>query len=93
MDSAEVFLSPDPVKKRAAAQILMGNGVSYLDSDETIKLIGSDIGATHPGTVRFTCREILQDILPSLLDPQEQVFSSWRNAVPENFAAEPALLA
>ena len=93
MDPAEVFLSPDPAKERAGAQILLGNGVPHLHGDEIIKLIRSEIGATHPGTVRFTYREILQDILPFLLDPNEQVFSSGRDGIAENFAAEPALLA
>lgn len=93
MDPAEVFLSPNPAKERAGGEILVGNGIPHFHGDEIIKLIRSEIGATHPGTVRFTCREILQDILPSLVDPKEQVFSSGRDGIAKNFATEPALLA
>jgi hypothetical protein len=92
MDPANVFSSSKTVQERADRKIIMGDRVSHLHDNEIAELFGFQFSTVYPSTIAFTGRKVLQDILPFLLDPAEQVLSCRCNIITEDLAAEPALL-
>ena len=92
MYPADVFFSPVTAEERANGEIIVGDWVSHFHNDEIIKLIGFEISAVHPGAIALTGEEVLQDVLPSLFDPTEEVLFCRGDTITEDLAAEPALL-
>jgi hypothetical protein len=92
MYPADVFFSPVTAQERADGEIIMSDWVSHFHHDETIKLIGFEISAVYPGAIALAGKEVLQDILPSLFHPTEDVLFCRGDTIAEDLAAEPALL-
>jgi hypothetical protein len=92
MYPADVIFSPVTAEERADREIIVGDWVSHFNHDKIIKLIGFEISAVHPGAIALTGEEVLQDVLPSLFDPTEEVLFCRGDAITEDLAAEPALL-
>jgi hypothetical protein len=92
MNPADVFFSPVTAEERADREIIVGDWVSHFNYDKIVKLIGFEISAVHPGAIALTGKEVLQDVLPSLFNPTEDVLFCRCDTIAEDLAAEPALL-
>jgi hypothetical protein len=92
MDPADVFFSPKTAQERTDRKIIKGDRVSHLHDNEIAELFGFQFGTVYPSAIAFTGRKELQDILPFLLDPAEQVLSCRCDIITEDLAAEPTLL-
>jgi hypothetical protein len=92
MYPADVFFSPVTAQERADGKIIVGDWVSHFHHDKIIKLIGFEISTVHPGAIALAGKEVLQDILPSLFHPTEDVLFCRGDTIAEDLAAEPALL-
>ena len=92
MDPADIFPSPLAEQEWADRQVIMGNRIAHFNNNEIAELIGFQLCTVHPCTIAFTCRKVLQDILPFLLDPAEDILSCWCDTSTNYLTAEPALL-
>jgi len=92
MDPADIFPSPYTEQERADRQVVMGDRIAHFNNNEIAELVGFQLCTVHPCAIAFTCRKVLQDILPFLLDPAEYILSRWCDTIAKYLTAEPALL-
>jgi len=92
MNSAEVPPLSNTAQKRAGAKIIVSVRISHFHYDKLPELLGFQVRTVDPRAILLTRKEEPEDVRAFPLDPLEQVLGSGCDSVPEDPAAEPALL-